>query len=181
MSGNYIPRLEEYNEMIHKKIHYGKYFSINSVGTITTGQSKKLHFKTPISKYLHLVLPNISISEGNALVKITKNPTVITDGDPITIGNHNGTSLIISEVQECHSGCTFSNDGIVLFQTYAFGGKSTSGNIFNIREEYILNLNTSYGLIITNLYNTSILYSHYQSWYETDEEYNELAKKDSYD
>lgn len=176
MAGNYIPRLEEYNELIHKKIHYGQYFGSFGVGTVSVGTTVTMFLKSPTNKYLHIPLPDIDVNQGQIRLTWAVGSSV-SGGTTISVVNLNQTSAITSTIQEIKIGSTITALGDIIFRTLIFAGKGNGG--FRGREEYILKTNTIYSLSIYNDYNQEIAYSYGRYWYETDELYNE-TKKDGY-
>ena len=166
-----IDHLDEYNELIHKKIHEGYYYSINTIGNLSAGASRILVFKTPVDKYIHLTLPNIEVDAGRLLIEIFANPVIQNQGTPIRISNHNANSSVVSGITYIQLGNTLSSNGVTLFNSYVFGGNKIPGTNIPIREEFILTPDTMFALKLTNEHNVSQYYSHYQSWYETLENY----------
>jgi hypothetical protein len=170
---NYLPRLEEYNEIIHKKIHYGKYFGSFGHGTVSAGTTVNMYLLSPMSKFLHVALPNIDIDSG--ILRMTwAVGSSVSGGTTISVVNLNQTSNILSAIQEIKTGSTMTAIGTKLYETYIFGMKNFG--IFRGREEYVLKTNTIYSLSIYNNYNQDLYYSYTRNWYETTELYNENRK-----
>jgi hypothetical protein len=166
-----LSNLEEYNEIVHKKIHGGKYFNIYNIGQLNASAKNKLLFETS-SMFCHVTIPNITISEGILKVTITELPSVSNLGTAVNVNNSNQNSRLTSTVS-CRQGCTFAADGTTIYESYVFGGNKVPGVGGVIREELILKLNTKYGIIIENVGNTGLNYALYKTFYETDENYNE--------
>lgn len=166
-----LSELEEYSELVHKKIHRGKYFSINAIGELNAGAKNKFLIETG-DMYLHMTQPALTVDSGVLRVSITLLPTVSNFGTAVGVLNHNQQSSLVSSLLNSRQGCTFSADGTILFDSYVFAGKSPGSNI-PAREEYILKANTKYGIIIENVANAKLFYSLFHAWYETDENYNE--------
>lgn len=176
MGYNYLPRLEEYNELIHKKIHYGQYFGSFGHGTVSVGATVNMFLLSPTNKYLHIALPEINIDSGILRLSWAVGSTV-SGGTTISVINLNQTSNILSSIQEIKTNATMTTIGTKLFETYIFGGKGAG--TFRGREEYILKTNTIYSLSLYNAYNQELYYSYVRNWYETEEVYNE-NRKDGY-
>lgn len=92
MAYNYLPRLEEYNELVHKKIHQGKYFTAFCTGTVTANTTTTLYLQTPNNgNYIHMTPPEIQITNDTMKV-IWRRGGIISSGNDINIVNNNDNS-----------------------------------------------------------------------------------------
>jgi hypothetical protein len=171
MGYNYLPRLEEYNEIIHKKIHEGNYFTAFCSGQIPANSATYLYLQTPNDgMYVHAKLPEISITN-DILKVIWRRGGTASGGTDINIVNNNDCCGNGNSMQIMKFGSTITIlNAKLMKEYYIIGGNKTSatsrGNL-----EYILKSNTIYTLTLENIGNNSIFYSYEREWYEIDEMY----------
>lgn len=170
MSYNYLPRLEEYNELVHKKIHQGLLFTSFYSGTIEANTSVTGILQTGNDRYIHANLPDVTIT--NDIIKVIwRRGGSFIGGVDIPIINNNDNSTKTHSLQSLKMNVTVTSFGTtVLKEYYVIGGNKVAGS--NKQGlEYILKPNTTYSLTFENIGNSSIFYSYERIWYETDDFY----------
>jgi len=147
----YPSPLQETIDIVHKRVHEGRYFSGGYYnGTVADGASVNLLIQSSSTQATHTKFTGSA--SGDCTFYIYEGTTFSAAGTAITVSNHNRTSSNVFSGTVTHTP-TITADGTQLdgIGFIAGGTKSSgSGGDFGFGNEFLLNASTNYLVRITN-------------------------------
>lgn len=132
----------------HDKIHNGRGFECSGKASITSGASFLILIQTA-NCLTHLRLIHMDLTGAPADIYLYESPTISNNGTLISLINKNRNSSLVPCTLIYHTP-TVSVNGTQLSYHLINGAKQSGGSNDNFEDEWVLNRNTKYLLLITN-------------------------------